>query len=793
MLSALSLRSQILAFTVALVVGTLGVVLVMVLMRSDDAIRLSVNASIDDASESLSRVISYRQELLTSSAGVLVSDFGFKQAVATGDAATVDSMLRNHGQRIDADIMVILDLNGEAVVSTNPDIPPGETFEYPDIVESAVRGEDRAEFLTLNDHIYQMVLVPLRTPRISGIAGVGFRIGAVDVRGVLPEKNIHVSFIARRPSQPDLILSTLSDNEEAQRAITASATLNSLLSVPFGGRQKYLRKPVQLGNMVSPNMDIVISDDLTSFHKSYTLIRNQILLLALFFILMAVIGSSLIAGRLTRPLAQLAHATKGFASGNFGLSSVIRSTNSEVSRLLSAFNLMSEELNEREEKIIYQATHDSLTGALNRDAVTQLIETMVQEKTGFLLIGIQISGLKNINENLGIETGDQYLRTFADRLRDNSNQDYLARQSADELALIIPLTETDNETSRDTIVEAVTRRLSRPMQVNGIGINPDFYTAVISYPLQAEDARQVWRRFSIALEHAITHNRRIYVYEEGLDQAHIRKTKILRDLKTVLTDNDGQLKLFYQPKMDLSNGRITKAEALIRWIHPELGFIPPDYFIELAEQTGLIKQVTRWVMKQAVNDQKLLQDSGIHLHISVNISASDLADSALKKHIDSLMENHHFNPADICLEITERDMMTDVDKSVALLHNYREYGFQLSIDDYGVGYSALSKLSVMPVDELKIDKSFILKLISQPQDQVIVKSTITMAHDLGLRVVAEGVEDQESLNWLIAQGCDFIQGYFISKALPVDALIGWYRTFTGKQEEMGSSWNIRSI
>ncbi len=774
--SALSLRSQILALTVALVAGTLFAVLMTILLRSDEALRNSVNASIDDATESLSRVIHYRQELLINSAGVLVSDFGFKQAVATGDAATVESMLSNHGQRISADVMFILDLEGDVLVATHGDVPAGQSFPYPEIVRGAVQGQEHVGFLTLGEHLYQMVLMPLRTPRISAVAGIGFRIGAADIREVLPEAHIHVTFVAHRSDQPDLLLSTLPDQDEAGIAVGSPGYLETLLRLPFSGQQKYLSRHLDGSAGVSSELDVIISDDLTGFYSSYEQTRNQILLLAALFILLAVLGSSYIARRLTRPLAQLAHATRGFAQGHFALPA-IRATNSEVSRLLQAFSLMSTELNEREERIIYHATHDSLTGAMNRDAVTNLIENMVASETAFLLIGVQISGLKSINENLGLEAGDLCLRQFADRLRDNSNQDFLARQSADELALIIPMGDDSSDDTRDMIVNAVTKRLARPMQVNDIGINPDFYTAVISYPQQASDARQMWRRFSIALEHAISRNQRVYLYEDGLDQAHIRKTRILRDLKQVLSDNDGQLKLYYQPKMDLRTGQITKAEALIRWHHPELGFIPPDYFIELAEQTGLIRQVTRWVVSQVMLDHSEFVASGLSLQLSVNISASDLADTGLKQHIHSEVVEHKAQPSDICLEITERDMMTDVDRSVELLHDYRRYGFHLSIDDYGVGYSELSKLSVMPVDELKIDKSFILQLIQQTQDQVIVKSTIAMAHELGMKVVAEGVEDEDAMNWLAERGCDFIQGYFLSRALPVSDLIDWCQAF----------------
>ena len=275
------------------------------------------------------------------------------------------------------------------------------------------------------------------------------------------------------------------------------------------------------------------------------------------------------------------------------------------------------------------------------------------------------------------------------------------------------------------------------------------------------------------MEHAITTNTSLYFYQEGQDKVHLKKIKILKHLKETLQNDDGQLQMYYQPKLNLRTGKIEKAEALIRWFHPDEGFIPPDMFIELAEQTGLIGLVTNWVISRVLDDMVKMKANGVTLQVSINLSAQDLSNEGLRNLIEHKLTDNRLNASEVCLEVTERDMMTDVGKSLELLNYYRDRGFQLSVDDYGVGYSALAKLAELPVHELKIDKCFILKLASQKDDQIIVRSTVSMAHELGLSVVAEGVEDLESQQWLADVGCDFIQGYYLARPMSLDAVIDW--------------------
>jgi len=231
--------------------------------------------------------------------------------------------------------------------------------------------------------------------------------------------------------------------------------------------------------------------------------------------------------------------------------------------------------------------------------------------------------------------------------------------------------------------------------------------------------------------------------------------------------------LFYQPKLDLKTGVINHLEALVRWIHPEQGMVPPDAFISIAEQTGQIDNLTRWVVREAARQYNVWAEQGLKLSIAVNISAENLKNSGFTAELGEIWQQFRLPKDALSLEVTESAVVVDPACAIAMLCEIRDAGIKLSIDDYGTGYSSLAQLKQLPVDELKIDRSFVDKVSCDVDDQIIVRSTIRMAHDMGLSVVAEGIEDQPTLDWLAEQGCDLAQGYFISRPQPADALVEW--------------------
>lgn len=774
-----SLRAQLLTFTAALVMLSSGAVLLLVLFSSGSAIRETVNQEMRDGVENFTSAVYARRQQLISNASLLVSDFGFKQAVATHDSNTILSMLENHGERVNADLMVITDLDGRIISATEPRLPEGRQFDYPNAIAQVRNGEIFADFLIVGNAIYHMILVPVRTPRLSAVAGIGMQVDSDSIREWLSDPNIHITFANGMPGESSnwIVESSLPDLNSVVEAIRSPNNLVSLIRLPFQRSQKYSSREVDLVSRDN-SVKVFMSEDLATYFESYESIRNQILATALVILFVAVIGSYMISHRLTHPLIILAGKARDIARGVYSDMSEIPVTSSDIGSLTRAFKRMKVDLVEREERISYQATHDSLTDLLNRDAMIEAVSVQARDDNPFILLGLNLVGFKTINDTLGMEIGDECLIAVAKRLRKLALNGIASRHSADEFSLILEITEEQSTTAqRMLLCQRVLNELSAPMQLDDISLTVEYRAGFIVYPDQADSPGQLLRRGKVALEHAITTAAPLYYFREGQDQVHLKKVKILKYLKETLQNDDDQLQMYYQPKYNLRTGEIEKAEALIRWFHPDEGFIPPDMFIELAEQTGMIGLVTSWVIGRVLDDQRAMKDAGISLQLSINMSAQDLSNDNLRVLIDQKLIENNLNATDICLEVTERDMMTDVDKSLDLLNYYRSRGFKLSIDDYGVGYSALSKLAMMPVHELKIDKCFILRLASRADDQIIVRSTISMAHELGLSVIAEGVEDRESLDFLSDLGCDYIQGYFIAKPMSRDALSHWLGEF----------------
>lgn len=780
-----SLRSQILAFTSALVVLSIGAVLLVVLVSTGAAIRYSVNSDMADAVKIFTNAMESSQAQLTTTATVLVSDFGFKQAVASQEPNTVRSMLENHSKRLGADLLFITDLNGVVTNVSGNQVALGTFLQYPETIANVRSGSISGGFFVVNENIYQMVLVPVKTPRISAIAGIALNIDAQEIRNLIPDSRIHITFSSGDFGNVEapVIVSTLKSLEDIITAIRSPENLEKIVLLPFMKAQKYSSREIHFSNEKNSTIKVILSDDLTTFHERYELIRNQVVFIVFAILLITIAGSFSISRRLTQPLSILTEKARSIALGQSIDMSRVPITSSDVDNLVTAFKRMNKDISEREERIRYQATHDTLTGLFNRDAMIEAVVEEISLKKRLILMGINIVGFKTINDTLGIDIGDECLVTIAQRIKKLAHRGISARNSADEFSVLLYVPEEANSKEQKLqLCQALLKDLAAPMQLSGVSLSVDYRAGIIVYPDQAELPAEFLQRGKIALEHAITISSPLYYYQDGQDKEHLKKIRILKNLKETLQNDDDQLQMYYQPKKNLRTGEVEKAEALIRWFHPTEGFIPPDMFIELAEQTGLIGLVTAWVVSRVLDDQTKMQKLGVNLQLSINLSAQDLSSDSLRILIDQKLTENNLSARDICLEVTERDMMTDVEKSLQLLNYYRDRGFQLSIDDYGVGYSALSKLAMMPVHELKIDKCFILRLAHVRDDQIIVRSTITMAHELGLSVIAEGVEDIESQNFLVELGCDYIQGYYLAKPMSFDALIHWINEFENEKK-----------
>jgi len=422
----------------------------------------------------------------------------------------------------------------------------------------------------------------------------------------------------------------------------------------------------------------------------------------------------------------------------------------------------------------YQALHDTLTNLPNRtlfrDRVEQAILQARREDSRFSLLIMDLDRFKEINDTLGHRNGDLILQAIEPRLRGVLRDvDSIARFGGDEFAVLLPGAANSDAAMR--VASKITTALSRPFMLKGLTLDVEASIGIAIFPDHGNDVDTLVQRADVAMYMAKDAHAGFEVYAADRDQNTPKRLALLGELRRALENKE--LVLFYQPKADIKTGKVTSVEALLRWQHPEHGLIFPDDFIPLAERTGVIRPLTLYVLNAALEQSYLWKQQGLTLNIAVNLSARNLLDSELPDDVAHLLDTWHVEPSLLKLEITENTIMADPPKALEVLTKLRDLGVGLSIDDFGIGYSSLSYLRKLPVDELKIDRSFVMNMPQSENDQQIVRSTIDLSRSLGLKVVAEGVETKDIWRDLAELGCDVAQGYYLTRPIPPKELVEW--------------------
>jgi len=426
-----------------------------------------------------------------------------------------------------------------------------------------------------------------------------------------------------------------------------------------------------------------------------------------------------------------------------------------------------------EEQLRHLALHDALTGLPNRlslqDHCTQAISNAEQIGGEVALLILGLNRFKQVNDAFGHYFGDLLLQQIGLRLSQIiNNVEVVARLGGDEFAILLPVA---NSAYAQQMIEKVHSVLKEPISVGDYLLYTEVSIGGALYPEHGRDARALLQHADVAMYSAKRVHERSAFYDASRDQDTLRRLTLIGALPSAIANNE--LQLYYQPKVQVSTMQVYGAEALVRWISPVYGLIPPDQFIPLAEQTGLICPLTQWVLETAVRQCRRWLDVGLQLSIAVNISAWNLRETELPDTIAELLERYHVLPQLLRIEVTESAVMTDLDKALDVLDRIKKLGIPISVDDFGTGQSSLAYLKRFPIDELKIDLAFVRHMATNEVDAAIVRSTILLAHSLGLKVVAEGVEDQVALDLLDSYQCDTIQGYFLSRPLPVQNFEKW--------------------
>lgn len=728
------------------------------------------------------RIVSTKQEQLAQAAAVLAADFAFREAVATNDRDTLRSALANHGARISAGLMMMIDLAGRVVATTASEAIGGQAFPYPELLARARADGQTAGVVVADEKLYQMVLVPVRAPVIIGWIAMGFVVDDALARDVSALTGAQVTFLVRGK-----------DTNWRQLATTLAGPAQRLLALQLPdllapAKRAQADPTVDANNLrLVSNLNgdqarpavAVLERCLDEALEPYESLRSFLAALAASGLLVAIVGGIGVARGITSPLHKLADVARLIAAGDYSRSADIVQAD-EVGALAVAFNQMQEGIAARESTIMDLAYRDPLTSLPNRalfnDRLQQALAAIHRAGGAASVLMVDLDDFRYVNNTLGHQLGDLVLKEVAIRLQTIllRKSDTLARLGADEFAILLPA--EDLEGARRTAMR-VLESLEAPLDLAGHRIDVAGSIGIVSAPEHGEDVATLMSRVDLSMSVAKRAKTGFAEYAASYDQSPERLS-LLSELRSAVEHDE--LVLFYQPKIELASGRATHVEALVRWQHPVRGFVPPDEFIPFAEQTGYIRTVTQWVLDTALKQVVAWRSTGISLNMCINVSARDLLNAELPEYLAYLLKKHDADPATIWLEITESAIMDDPLRAQNVLERLDQMGLHLSIDDFGTGYSSLAYLKRLPVDELKIDKTFVLGMNKDPDDAIIVRSTIELGHNMSLKIVAEGVDNEESLNMLKNWGCDIAQGFYISRPLPADKLVAWLHDSTAR-------------
>ena len=422
----------------------------------------------------------------------------------------------------------------------------------------------------------------------------------------------------------------------------------------------------------------------------------------------------------------------------------------------------------------HQATHDALTGLPNRtllfDALEKATDYAREEGMPLALMLMDLDRFKEVNDTFGHQFGDALLKQVAFRVQNQlHDRDVVARLGGDEFAIL--LAQVSDAQGAAATARRIINTLEQPFVIEGQVLDVGASIGIALFPEHASDARTLLRRADVAMYTAKQQQSGFSFHRDDVETRSPDQIALVVELRGAIERDE--LVLHYQPKLHLRSGLMTRAEVLMRWQHPIRGMLSPASFIPIAERTGLIRPMTDWLLDRAIAQCRAWQDAGAPVHVAVNISALSLLDQSLPGKIQRLLERWDVDARFLKVEITESSIMADPAHALAILSMLQSMGVRLSIDDFGTGYSSLTHLRELPVDEIKIDKSFVIGMTRNEADAAIVRTVIDLAHNLGKQVCAEGVEDRSTWQMLMELGCDLAQGYWIGRPMNAEDLMGW--------------------
>ena len=772
---------------VALFLGLLLIIQIgsfVLVQRSVEAnAEASIDANLKTAGYMLQGLLVQRAGREHDAAVLLSADAGFRDAIGQMhlDAAgpqTLSDALGNHAQRVGAAVAAFVNLDNQLVAGTGPD--PERFLKLAEGLSGEPPKEGDAQLVLVNEKAYQLVRVPVRAPGPLGAVVMGFALDEDLLADLKRLSNVDALLLVRGGEQAWRRPLGLLEPEQASNVLQQGARLSGssgrAMSLNWDGhmmRGRLVDLPapgaapgVQLSALLWASFDEAV--------KPYRRLQWTLLALTLAGVAAFAFGSVFTARRLSGPIGALARSAERLGRGDYDTPVQAPRNLGEVTELAQAFETMRAGIKAREAEVHRLAFWDSLTDLPNRaQFVQRLHERMQSCGDPVAVLMLDLDRFKHVNDVLGHGVGDQLLRQVAERLRPLAQPPHLlARLGGDEFALLLDGMEGPQALE---LARRIGRDFEAPLCIGEQTIDVSAGIGIACSPAHSCAADTLLGQAELAMYAAKRAQAGMRLYDAKLDDRSQESLGLLTELRRAVEQDE--LRLFLQPKLDLHTREVHSAEALVRWQHPTRGLVPPGLFIPFAEQTGFVRQLTAWVLRQSARFASQAAAAGTPLRISVNLSTRDLLDADLPDKVRALLASEHSDPSQLCLEITESAIMDDPQRALATTEQLHKMGFKLAIDDFGTGYSSLAYLKSLPVQELKIDQSFVMAMETQSGDRKIVRSTIDLAHNLGLSVVAEGIETATALALLANWGCDEAQGYHLARPMPADQFLAWHATW----------------
>jgi len=716
------------------------------------------------------RLMDQNRQRLVQAAEVVSKDFAFREAVATGDSATIASVLNNHGARVKADIVMLVSPDGQVVADSQQARPGRRLFSHPQLIRLAQRDGRASAIMQIESRPYQVVVVPVLAPDPIAWVAMGFLIDQGFLADLRALTALHITFFAPQLDGDWKFLASTHLSVEPIHMLTSLPVSGEATAGLFrvGGFDTTLASIRQEGG---DPVRIALQRSVTEGFEPLEELKSMLVLLTLASIVASIVGSVVLARRITQPLQVLAAFARRVRDGDYS-GRVSVQGGEEIGTLAASFEHMLEGIAAREAEILHLAYQDGLSGLPNRALFSvRLGEAVASHRRGGAGVSVLVMDLdrfKYINDTLGHGAGDLVLREVATRLRGVVRDgDTVARLGGDEFAILA----TGGVERAQTLARMIQAVLEQVIDIDGQAVDVGCSIGIAHCPAHGDEPSVLLRCADVAMYAAKHEKSGFTVYDARYDLHRAEHLSLLGDLRRAIIGNE--LRLHYQPKVDLHGGQLIGVEALVRWEHAQRGLVPPGEFVPFAEQTGAIKQVTRWVMEEALRQCGSWYAGGLAISVSVNVSTRDLLDRDLPHFVDEAIRRYGVPAELLTVEVTESALVEDPQRAQQTIARLKQRGVRLSIDDYGTGYSSLANIQRLQFDELKVDRAFVTHMATEDKDAAIVRSTVELGHNLGLVVVAEGVEDAEVISLLREFGCDLAQGYGVSRPLPWEQLEAW--------------------